>query len=229
MYRRESPFDKRTLRQRCTSHVRAQIISGTMSPGDHLIEVKLAQELGVSRGTLREALRPLEAEGLLVDDGRGHMCVRKMNASEILEVFQVRAALETLAAIILTSRPDHRDIAAQLDESLSPLRDEAVTFAGQIEADLGFHELLCELTGNAILIKAWRQLIGQIEMMIIAAGPDLASDRMRVTEHATITDAVRSGDSETASNAVQQHMNDFAEKYIGDQPLPQPVALTLTG
>lgn len=212
-----SPFDKRTLRQRCTNYVRDQIVSGTMKPGEHLVETRLADELGVSRGTLREALRPLEIEGLLVNDGRGHMLVREMSATEIREVFQVRAALEVLAATILAERSDRAETAAVLTAALAPLQDESIEFARQIEVDLGFHELLCKLTGNTTLVDSWRHLIGKIEMMIIAAGPLRASDRMRYAEHIGIVNAIASGDSTLVARTLQRHMDEFSMKYLFDK------------
>lgn len=214
---RKSMFDKRTLRQRCTGHVRALIISGQMKPGDHLIETKLADDMGVSRGTLREALRPLETEGLIVDDGRGHMLVREMTSGEIHDVFQVRAVLETLAATTLARHDDREALAQTLREALKPLQEESIEFARQIEIDLGFHELMCSLTGNATLLKSWQQLIGQIEMMIVAAGPNVASDRMRYAEHAVIADAIADGDVAAVSDVVRRHMDEFAMKYLSDK------------
>lgn len=218
-----APFDKRTLRQRCTTYVRDQIVTGAMKPGEHLIETKLADELGVSRGTLREALRPLEIEGLLVNDGRGHMLVRDMSAKEIREVFQVRASLEILAATMLATRADRADVVARLTSALAPLQDAEISFARQIEVDLGFHELLCRLTGNNTLLESWRNLIGKIEMMIIAAGPSRASDRMRYAEHIGIVNAIGSGDSTLVARTLQAHMDEFAMKYLFDKgPELQP-------
>lgn len=214
---RDSTFDKRTLRQRCTTHVRDMIISGQMSPGEHLIETKLAEDLGVSRGTLREALRPLENEGLLIDDGRGHMLVRVITAEEIREVFQVRAALETLAARLLAQQPERSTIVRKLKSALDPLKDDHLEFSIQIAADLGFHQLICELTGNRTLLRSWQQLVGQIEMMIIAAGPTIASTRMRYAEHVVIVDAIENGDVEAASDVVEKHMDAFASMYLGDK------------
>ncbi|MFV0254476.1 MAG: GntR family transcriptional regulator [Beutenbergiaceae bacterium] len=216
MTRRSTPFDKRTLRQRCTTYVRDLIITGQMRPGDHLVETKLADDLGVSRGTLRESLRPLEVEGLLVADGRGHMLVRVMTAEEIREVFLVRSALESLAAAILAGKDDRDDVVRELGESLHPLRDDNLDFGQQIEFDLGFHELLCRLTGNGTLLRSWQQLIGQIEMMIIAAGPEIASSRMRYEGHIEIVDAIASGDVTRVQAVVAAHMDEFATKYVHD-------------
>lgn len=186
-----------------------------MKPGDHLIETKLADELDVRRGTLREALRPLQNEGLLVNDGRGHLLVRKLSADEIREVFQVRAALEILAATILTERED-RDAIAELRVAIEPLLKDDLEFGRQIQVDLGFHELLCRLTGNGTLVNMWRQLIGRIEMMIIAAGPAMGSSRMRNQDHVGIASAIASGDAGSVRAELSRHMNELATKYLRD-------------
>ena len=209
-------LDRSTLRERCTGFVRERIVSGAMPPGTHIREAPLSGELGVSRGTLREALRPLETEGLLVSDGRGHMLVRELSAREILEVFEVRQALEALAASELAERDDRATIVAELRGLLVPLRSGELGFGKQIELDLRFHAHLCELTGNLTLVATWRRLIGQIEMIIIAAGPGRAVDRMRYADHIAIVDAIETGDSAHAAAVVSAHMNDFARKYVGD-------------
>lgn len=211
-----SAFDKRTLRERCTQHVREQIISGAIKPGEHLKEMHLSEEMGVSRGTLREALRPLELEGLIVDDGKRHMRVRKLTSQEILDVFEVRSSLETLAARKIVANGRREEITDELRRDLEALKDPNLEFARQLELDLKFHERLCELAGNPQLLAAWRNLIGQIEMMIIAAGPDKASGRMRFDEHIQIVEAIESGVEEQAVAALQDHMNDFCSRYVGD-------------
>lgn len=211
-----SNFDKRTLRERCTQYVRDQIIAGAIKPGEHLKEVRLADEMGVSRGTLREALRPLEAEGLIVDDGKHHMRVRELGPEEILNVFEVRAALETVAVRRIVGSDRREDMTTELRAKLEPLKDTGLEFGRQLELDLGFHEQLCALSGNPTLLASWRNLIGQIEMMIIAAGPERAGSRMRFQEHIQIVEAIESGDPEKAARALAEHMNDFAERYTGD-------------
>ncbi|MEV6041423.1 FCD domain-containing protein [Nonomuraea sp. NPDC052116] len=89
-------------------------------------------------------------------------------------------------------------------------------FGERIEADLGFHASLCELTGNSTLSAAWRQLIGQIRMMITATGPDRAMGRMRYEEHLPIIDAIRSGDVDAVRETLTSHMSDFSQRYVSD-------------
>src|SRR5919109_131089 len=90
---RLATLDRSTLRERALEALRLAITSGQYRPGDHLGEVELASRLGVSRGTVREALRHLQQEGLVVSGARGMLRVRSHTATEVRELFQVRAAL----------------------------------------------------------------------------------------------------------------------------------------
>ncbi|MEV6591821.1 GntR family transcriptional regulator [Streptomyces acidicola] len=210
------PFDRRSLRERCIAYLRDQIVSGALQPGEHVREVQLSDTLGVSRGTLREALRPLEAEGLLVNEGNGRMRVRKLSPQEIAEVFEVRTALEILAATKLAESPRRAEYADALEQKIARLREPDLGFSERIETDLGFHALLCELTGNGTLSRSWLQLTSQIRMMIIAAGPDRAVGRMRYEEHLPIVAAIRTGDAQAVRETLTSHMGDFTRRYVGD-------------
>src|SRR3954447_17031827 len=105
-------LDRSTLRERALGALRAAILSGQYRPGDHLGEVELAGSLGVSRGTVREALRHLQQEGLVTAGARGMLRVNSLTAAEVRELFQVRAALEALAVRQIIASP-RREAAAQ--------------------------------------------------------------------------------------------------------------------
>ncbi|MCQ8190250.1 GntR family transcriptional regulator [Streptomyces rugosispiralis] len=216
------PFDRRSLRERTIAYLRGQIISGTLQPGEHVREVSLSDKLGVSRGTLREALRSLEGEGLLVNDGKGRMWVRKLSAQEIAEVFEVRTALEILAATKLAGSDRRAEFADLLERKVEDLREPDLGFGERIEADLGFHALMCELTGSGTLSRSWLQLNSQIRMMIIAAGPERAVGRMRYEAHLPIVAAIRAGDVDAVRKTLTEHMHDFTRRYVGDALAAEP-------
>ena len=108
-------LDRSTLRERAREAVRAAITSGQYRPGDHLGEVELATHLGISRGTVREAMRHLQQEGLLIAGRRGMLRVNSLSAEEVRELFRVRAALEKLAVTEIM-------LSAQREAALSALR-----------------------------------------------------------------------------------------------------------
>ena len=153
-------LDRSTLRERAREAVRTAIISGKYRPGDHLGEVELATYLGVSRGTVREAMRHLQQEGLLTTGRRGMLRVNSLSTEEVRELFRVRAALEKLAVAEIMSSPEQDSAARTLREALSALAGSELDFVGRVEADLSFHLLLCRLAGNSMLVEAWRSLEG---------------------------------------------------------------------
>ncbi len=103
-------LEKKSLREQALSALRTAITSGELEPGRHLVETELSEMLQISRGTLREALRQLEQEGLLSAGPRGRLSVRHLDAKEIRDIFSVRAALESLAARTLCELPDRQHV-----------------------------------------------------------------------------------------------------------------------
>jgi len=211
-----SHVDSRTLRERTTAHVRRMVVYGEIRPGEHVVEVPLSKTLGVSRGTLRESLRALESEGLLVADGSGHLLVRQLSSARVLEVYEIREALEVIAAARVARRTDVALPVAELRQTLAPLQDPGLGFAEQIDADMRFHQKLCEVSGNQTLLESWNRLLGQIEMIIIDTGPIRASGRMRYDDHDTIVSAIATGDPIYAEAAVRAHMRAFCNAYVAD-------------
>ncbi len=205
-----SALDRSTLRERSLEALRAAILTGRYRPGDHLGEVELAGSLGVSRGTVREALRHLQQEGLVTSGARGMLRVRSHTATEVRELFQVRAALEGLAVRLLIASPKRDAAVAELRRALSAL-DEARDFIAHVDADMAFHRRLCELSGNSMLLVTWRQLAGRIRVTIMARGQDQAT-LMSGAYHTPIVDAIEAGDAAKASDVLQEHMDRAADR-----------------
>jgi DNA-binding GntR family transcriptional regulator len=199
---------KTNLREQALASLRTAITSGQIPPQTQMVETELSEQLGISRGTLREAMRQLQQEGLLVIGGRGRLYVRRLGPKEITDIFVVRASLEAVAARCLAQLDDRTDAVQQLNDLLVAM-DHAVAsmdLEGRIESDLAFHRRLCQLTGNETLLHTWEGLEGSIRMSIMFAGTDRAIANMDVARHDTIVEAINSGDPEQASKAVREHM-----------------------
>jgi DNA-binding GntR family transcriptional regulator len=210
-----SSLDRSTLRERALEALRAAIISGQYRPGDHLGEVELGKHLGVSRGTVREALRHLQQEGLVTAGNRGMLRVNALSPTEIRELFRVRAALEGLAVAEIIASPGRNAALDTLREALGQLThaDGDGDFAAKLEADLGFHLLLCRLSGNSMLVEAWRSLEGRIRVTIMNCETAGVPTMMSRDRHAPIVEAIERGDVSAAMQVVEQHMAAAAEQY----------------
>lgn len=200
---------KTNLREQALASLRTAITTGQLPRGTQMVETDLSEQLGISRGTLREAMRQLQQEGLLVAGGRGRLYVRRLGPKEITDLFVVRASLEGLAASLL-AREDDRGAAVSRLRDLLQAMDHAVheqDLERRIEADLAFHRELCRLTDNQTLLHSWEGLEGSIRMSIMYAGTDRAIGNMDVARHDVIVAAIASGDPGAALTAVQDHMS----------------------
>jgi DNA-binding GntR family transcriptional regulator len=205
-------LDRSTLRERALEALRAAVLAGQYRPGDHLGEVELAASLGVSRGTVREALRHLQQEGLVTPGARGMLRVNSLTPTEVRELFQVRAALEALAVRLIISSSRREAAVVALRQALGQLADEEADVVARIQADLAFHLHLCRLAGNSMLVEAWERLEGRMRVAILSGAawqaPMMARDR-----HAPIVDAIERGDVAAAVQTVEEHMMAAAEHF----------------
>jgi DNA-binding GntR family transcriptional regulator len=206
-------LDRSTLRERALKSLRSAIISGRYRSGAHLSEVDVAAHLGVSRGTVREALRHLQQEGLVTAGNRGMLRVSTVTPQEVRELFRVRAALEGLAVTEIIASPRHDTAVTTLRTALAKLPDTPTNFAENLEADLGFHLLLCQLSGNSMLVESWRHLEGRIRVTIMNGESADAPTMMARDRHAPIVEAIAGGDVAAAVTVVEQHMAAAARQY----------------
>jgi DNA-binding GntR family transcriptional regulator len=203
------------------------ILDGTYPPGSRIVETRVARELGTSQAPVREALRDLEALGVVeISPFRGAR-VRRPSLDELLEAYVVRAELEALAARLavpgLTS-DEHAGMAALLDEMLRCAADSDTM--GEAAADAAFHAYLVDRAGNGTLRRVWGTLepYSRTYINMAIAG----ADRQLMAElHRPILDAVRSGDATLAEAAIRQHFEtarrSLADRWV-EPSSPAPVS-----
>jgi DNA-binding GntR family transcriptional regulator len=143
---------------------------------------------------------------------RGMLRVNAVSPTEVRELFRVRAALEGLAAAEIIASPKRDEAVATLREALDQL-DVDGDFATKLEADLGFHLLLCRLSGNSMLVDSWQYLEGRIRITIMNGESPGAPSMMARGRHAPIVDAIERGDPAAALRIVQEHMAVAAAQY----------------
>src|SRR6478736_5941059 len=201
-------LDRTSLRERALAMLRKAVTAREIEPGSRLVETELSAAIGISRGTLREALRQLEYEGLIEVGERGRLTVRTLTDAELADMFTVRAALEGLAAATISTRPDRDLLLAELQTALDALQAADGSINDMVEADLAFHRLLCEASGNTTLVRAWETLTGPIRVAIPFAGPAAALANMSAARHQQLLDAIATGDPDAARSAVDTHMRE---------------------
>jgi DNA-binding GntR family transcriptional regulator len=208
-------LEKKSLREQALAALRTAITSGALEPGRHLVETELSDMLQISRGTLREALRQLEQEGLLSAGPRGRLCVRHLDAKEIRDIYSVRAALESLAARTLCELPDRQYVITSLRAAVDAMTAATKgTLEDRVESDLEFHRTMCRLTGNETLLHSWESLEGSIRMSIMFAGMEKGVKNMSVDRHHDIVAAIETGDASLARNTIREHMDSAADNLV---------------
>lgn len=213
--------NRTTLREQVLAQLRESILDGTLPAGTKMAEVDLAAQFGVSRGTVREALRYLQQSGLLEGEERLSLRVRRLSPTEIVELFNVRAALEGQAMRDIINNPDRERIIGELEGRL-PVVQAGMPYVQRFLIDLQFHEELCRLGGNSVLLTMWQSVKDLMRMAVITAPEDEESlQLMSPAHHRPIVDALRAGDPDRALTVIRDHMGGAAQSWAARAELAQ--------
>lgn len=185
--------------------IREGILDSTFAGGEQLVEKQLADELGTSRAPIREALRKLVEEGLVESRPRHGAFVREFSGREVVDIYNVRFAIETVAARLVVRRGAPR---APLERAIEQMRaaGERGDLPGVVAAELGFHDQLCELSGNALLVDLFRSLSARIQVALAVDNSAYGDLREIAEEHVPLLAALASGDEARAAQAIQEHI-----------------------
>lgn len=210
------PFTRANLREQIKDVLLQRIVEGSYPPGSRIVETRVAQELGVSQGPVREALRDLEQLGCVVHEPYRGCSVRAFSVDELLDAFPVRAALEALAARLAAERITDAELDA-LDELLDRMRLAARRGDAhdQSQANASFHATIVRAARNSTLERQWRMLepFSRTYLTVSRPGIDLVhlSDR-----HVPILDALRRHEPDAAAEAMHDHLMGAAALLKGD-------------
>lgn len=188
--------------------LRQAILKGELQPGERLMEIKLAERLGVSRTPIREAIRKLELEGLVVMIPRKGAAVANITEKDTKDVLEVRRTLEMFAVEVACDRIT--------PEQLVQLKEAAKAFEASkgsmdliriAETDMNFHEIIYEATQNERLVQMLNNLRENMYRYRIEYLKDPNYYDSLVREHQAILDAVESGCKEKARVCMRNHID----------------------
>lgn len=191
--------------------LREAILKGDLKPGERLLELQLADKLGVSRTPIREAIRMLEQEGLAVTIPRRGAEVAKMTLKDMEDVLEIREALDELAVKIACVKISEEQFDMLIEKKLA---FEASTQTREVkkiaEADVSFHDVIYEATGNPKLVSMLNHLREQVYRYRVEYIKNEKNHPVLIAEHEAIVEAIRERDVEKAALAMQVHVKNQA-------------------
>ena len=202
------------LRDVVFENLRNAILEGNLKSGERLMEVQLAEQLGVSRTPIREAIRKLELEGLVVMLPRKGAYVSNMSYKDLIDVLEIRATLEGLAASLAAERRSDDDIVEleRLSKEFETCVRE-VDVEGVLKKDVEFHEKIFSMANNKRLYKLITSLWEQVHRFRVTYVSNYEASLSLVEEHNRILKAIKTGDSELAKKYATEHI-ELAEQFF---------------
>jgi DNA-binding GntR family transcriptional regulator len=193
-----------SLREQVVEHIRQAIVEGQLKPGDHMVEVQLTEQLGISRTPLREALILLEREGLVATIRHKGTYVRSFSASDVEDIFSMRTTLENFAGeriIDELGASDYSKLERLIDTQQKFI--DANDFKRVRATDMDFHRYLVVRSGHPHLLRSWSEIVAQIAALLYKrAEVDDGYDEARViTDHQRILAAYQARDIDALRQA----------------------------
>ena len=203
------------LRDVVFNTLRHAILKGELEPGERLMEIALAQKLGVSRTPIREAIRKLELEGLVVMVPRKGAEVADITEKDLRDVLEVRTALEELSIELAMKNMTDEDYENLKKASKSFAKDsEGDDLIKIAEADVAFHEIIYMATGNKRLIQMINNLREQMYRYRLEYIKDKSTHARLVEEHERIIEAMQKQDVNAAKAAIKLHVENQEENIL---------------
>ncbi len=203
------------LRETVCETLREAIRNGTLEPGERLMEVQLAEELGISRTPVREAIRKLEQEGYVIMMPRRGTYVSSVSVSDIKEIFEIRSALESLSTGLAARRiePDEleklRALLAEIEGHIQNRDMDKI-----VETDIKFHGLLYRVSRNERLVAIIGNLKEQLARFRTLSMSYPGRLQETLEEHRAMVEAIAAGDVEAARDAADRHMERAEETLL---------------
>ncbi len=205
------------LREVISETLREAIVSGTLKPGERLMEIQLAEELGVSRTPVREAIRKLELEGFVVMIPRRGTYVADLSIKDVNEVFEIRTALDILAAGLAVERITEEEL-EQLERVLVEIGEyiEQNDIEKIVAADSRYHDILYRASRNDRLVGIINNLREQFTRFRSISMAYPGRIKNTVEEHRQLVEAIAQRDIALAQRLAREHMENAEQTLLLD-------------
>ncbi len=205
--------DHVALREQVLAELRRRIVDGDYAQGERLTETRLADDFGVSRNPVREALRVVEAEGFVQILPRRGAVVVTLDETAVRDLFAVREQLETLAAGLAAERATQKDVTRlrRLLEDASAAT-EAKDFDRVAELNSAFHRAVIDVSGNRWLLSMSAAMYHHVHWVFRVGAAQRAPHSWE--EHIRLTDAIAAGDRTAATAAARLHVEAAASAAL---------------
>lgn len=212
------PFERlepNTLVKQVSQIIRGQIISGALKSNERIIETKIAEELGISRGPVREALGELKKDGLIVIIPRKGAYIRNFTQKDIEEIYTLRALLEGFAAKLAIDKINEQAL-AELRSILDKIEEMAsrndIVEVGHY--NMRFHEEVCKLSGHQRILDIWHDLLGQIQVLSAMATHFYMDFESIKKSHEILMDSLIRRDRIYAKECFENHILNYMRELI---------------
>lgn len=205
---------KESLNKQAAEVIRQQILSAAFAPGHRLVETWLAEQFGLSRGTIRSALSELSHEGLVTQVAYTKWMVTELSGEAAWELFTLRAALEGLGAHLAADK-----ITPEGSRALSAAYKRLIDAASRedraavTDADFALHKLIIELSGHRKLAEQYRLIEQQVRLLIASSNALLPAIDGIIGQHQPIVDSILARQGAIAERHIRHHNLSEAEVY----------------
>lgn len=207
----------RPLREIVYEELKMQILTGKITPGMRMMEVELAESMGVSRTPIREAIKKLEQEGLVTIEPRKGAYASQISVKDMVDILEVRQDMEGLAAHMAAYRMTPKQMKEL--ESISIGYNKAVeegNMADMIKYDTDFHNLIVESCNNGILTMMINQLQELLLRFRYVYYDNIKRAEKMPSEHSMIMEAIKDGRSDAARASAEMHIERIKDMVMND-------------
>ena len=216
------PLSRDGLVERVAESLVGAILSGRIAPGDRLAESTIARQMNLSRAPVREAMRLLENSGLVEYRTNRGFFVQVLSAKAFADIYDLRILLECAAVRALTDTNAEAalpGLRAQLAQ-MYRMAEEGADMMAHVSADMAFHRLICEGSGNGKFLQVFDQIANETKLGLLVIGRLYDDPQRMASTHDPIVEAIARGDAEGAAAAIEYHIGvarDLVTRKFTDQ------------